>query len=64
MKSLKIRHCLSEAENRIIFPRMKKRTLKQTFLNARVETVPDAGHWVHADAPDALLTLVRGFFEE
>lgn len=38
--------------------------LKNHFAKARVETVPNVGHWVHAEAPDALLTLVRGFFEE
>lgn len=29
------------------------------FPNAQLFTIPDAGHWVHADQPDALLQLVE-----
>ena len=31
------------------------------FPNSEVVTVPDAGHWVHAEAPEAVFTLVRAF---
>ncbi len=31
------------------------------FLNSRVEAVADAGHWVHAEQPEALLALVTDF---
>lgn len=31
------------------------------FKNARIEMIPNAGHWVHAEQPEALLELVRGF---
>lgn len=31
------------------------------FPQSVVETVPDAGHWVHAEAPDAVFGLVRAF---
>ena len=34
------------------------------FPNARLATVPDAGHWVHAEAPDEILQLVRDFLKE
>ncbi len=31
------------------------------FPNSQVATVPNAGHWVHAEAPDAVFALVRDF---
>lgn len=31
------------------------------FPNSEVVTVPDAGHWVHAEKPDAVFDLVRAF---
>lgn len=34
------------------------------FPNSEVVTVPDAGHWVHAEAPDAVAGLVRAFVTE
>jgi pimeloyl-ACP methyl ester carboxylesterase len=35
--------------------------IKELFPNARIETIKNAGHWVHADAPDELLGLVKSF---
>jgi pimeloyl-ACP methyl ester carboxylesterase len=34
------------------------------FSNARVETIPDAGHWVNVDAPEALMEKVVRFIRE
>jgi esterase len=34
------------------------------FPNARLETIPRAGHWLHADAPSELLELLRSFLAE
>lgn len=34
------------------------------FPSARLETIADAGHWVHAEAPAALIALVEGFLGE
>jgi esterase len=31
------------------------------FRNAAVARLADAGHWVHADAPEAFLALVEQF---
>lgn len=31
------------------------------FPNSQVATVPDAGHWVHAEKPDEVFNLVRDF---
>ncbi|MBV6428240.1 MAG: Esterase YbfF [Haliscomenobacter sp.] len=35
--------------------------IRTFFPNYRLETIPDAGHWVHAEAPSALLELVQAF---
>ncbi len=35
--------------------------IRQHFPDARLETVTGAGHWVHAEKPEALLTLVQDF---
>ncbi len=36
----------------------------ELFPNARLETVAGAGHWVHAEAPDALFRLVHDFLRK
>jgi esterase len=33
--------------------------IKEQFPQARVETVPYAGHWVHAQAPDEVIGMIR-----
>jgi esterase len=33
--------------------------IKEQFPNCRVETVPFAGHWVHAQAPDEVIAWIR-----
>jgi len=33
------------------------------FPAARIETIPAAGHWLHADAPEEFLAAVRPFLE-
>ncbi len=38
-----------------------KTLIKQLFPQAVIETVADAGHWVHADKPGELLRLVGEF---
>jgi pimeloyl-ACP methyl ester carboxylesterase len=35
--------------------------IKQQFPNARVATIDQAGHWVHAELPSQFLTLIRQF---
>lgn len=35
--------------------------LKRRFPQAEFATIPGAGHWVHAEAPDAFLDVVRRF---
>jgi pimeloyl-ACP methyl ester carboxylesterase len=34
------------------------------FPRARIETIAGAGHWLHAEAPDATLRVVREFLSE
>ncbi len=36
-------------------------TIREYFPNARIVSIPDAGHWVHADAPRALFDEVVRF---
>lgn len=38
--------------------------IRSLFPKARLETVPDAGHWIHADAPDAFAQIVVDFLYE
>ncbi len=33
--------------------------IKEQFPNSRVETVPYAGHWVHAQAPEEVISMIR-----
>jgi esterase len=34
--------------------------IQEQFPNCRVETIPLAGHWVHAQAPEQVIGLIRG----
>lgn len=36
-------------------------TIRAYFPQADIVTIPDAGHWVHADAPDAFAEVVEEF---
>lgn len=36
----------------------------QRFPRARLEAIPDAGHWVHADQPEALLRVLHGWLRK
>jgi len=38
--------------------------IQALFPAAQIETIEDAGHWVHADQPDALAEVVTSFLEE
>ena len=38
--------------------------IRQLFPQARIETIADAGHWVHADQPEKLFQLVINFLKE
>ena len=35
--------------------------IRRLFPHASIESIPDAGHWVHADAPQAFLEQVTAF---
>lgn len=37
--------------------------MRRLFPHYRLETIRDAGHWVHAQAPAAFLALVQGFMD-
>jgi pimeloyl-ACP methyl ester carboxylesterase len=38
--------------------------LKLKFPGALVKTIPEAGHWVHADAPGEFLRILRNFLDQ
>ncbi|MCU0788394.1 MAG: alpha/beta fold hydrolase [Verrucomicrobia bacterium] len=38
--------------------------IERLFPHARIETIEGAGHWVHVDAPEAFLDLIKGFLAE
>jgi len=38
--------------------------LKNKFPGALVKTIPEAGHWVHADAPGEFLEVVSAFLDQ
>lgn len=38
-------------------------TLKSYFEDIKIETIANAGHWVHAEKPNELLATVRSFLE-
>jgi pimeloyl-ACP methyl ester carboxylesterase len=35
--------------------------IQRHFPDHRIETIPGAGHWLHAEARDTFLTVVRGY---
>jgi len=37
--------------------------IKTTFENCKIETIKGAGHWVHAENPQALLSILLHFLE-
>ena len=36
-------------------------TIRRQFPAAQIRTIPDAGHWLHADKPEQLLTIMNRF---
>jgi pimeloyl-ACP methyl ester carboxylesterase len=38
--------------------------IKKHFPNASIERVPNAGHWLHADNPDAFYAVCDGFINQ
>jgi pimeloyl-ACP methyl ester carboxylesterase len=38
--------------------------LTNKFPGALVKTIPEAGHWVHTDAPGEFLGIIRGFLDQ
>lgn len=35
--------------------------IRRLFPQAQIQTVPNAGHWVHADRPQEFMAAIRGF---
>lgn len=49
--------------SRYILPEDVYSSIEHLFTLVQVETIPDAGHWVHAEAPDQVYDLVTRFLE-
>ncbi|WP_242929494.1 alpha/beta fold hydrolase [Pontibacter vulgaris] len=49
--------------SRYILPEDIYSSIEHLFTLVEVETVPNAGHWVHAEAPDQVYELVSNFLE-
>ncbi|MDZ7749319.1 MAG: alpha/beta fold hydrolase [Halofilum sp. (in: g-proteobacteria)] len=45
-------------------PDTAESAIRERFPNARIETIPDAAHWLHVDAPEVFLNLVGSFLAE
>ncbi len=37
--------------------------IRALFPNAEIETVADAGHWIHAEQPEAIYDMISGFLK-
>ena len=37
--------------------------IRRMFPAAKFETIPGAGHWVHADKPSELLVIMKDFIQ-
>jgi esterase len=56
------RPCLLIEGGRSDYIRTNDRAIMRArFPRVRIETIPEAGHWVHADAPDAVGGLIADF---
>ncbi|WP_255594281.1 alpha/beta fold hydrolase [Pontibacter sp. HSC-14F20] len=49
--------------SRYILPEDVYGTIEHLFTLVEVETIPEAGHWVHAEAPDKVYDLVTRFLD-
>lgn len=38
-----------------------EKLIRKNFPLAQIRTIPNAGHWAHAEAPEAFLSLLKGF---
>jgi pimeloyl-ACP methyl ester carboxylesterase len=48
-------------KSRYILPEDVYGSIEHLFTLVEVETIPNAGHWVHAEAPDEVYDLVTRF---
>lgn len=49
--------------SRYILPEDVYTSIEHLFTQVEVETIPNAGHWVHAEAPDEVFDLVTRFLD-
>ena len=41
-----------------------ERLIHSNFINAEMKTIPSSSHWVHADAPEQFVKMVKKFLSE
>lgn len=51
------------SQSRYIVPEQDQALIRELFPAARIETIADAGHWVHAEKPRELFDLVVNFIQ-
>ena len=55
------RRCLSAAGDPTICVPSDEPEIRRLFPRARIARIPEAGHWLHAEQPQAFLELVEAF---
>ena len=52
---------LKEIEGLRVYNRQLEKQISNQFLNYRLKTISNAGHWLHAENPEAFFTTVFEF---
>lgn len=60
-KPLNIPTLFIKGQNSNYITENDKTVINQNFINVRFETIPNAGHWVHAENPEGFLNAVNAF---
>jgi pimeloyl-ACP methyl ester carboxylesterase len=63
-----IKFCVTVRPNKLIMFTLYYRSedheeIRRLFPAAKFETIPGAGHWVHADKPNELLAVMKEFIQ-
>lgn len=64
LRNLKMPVLIVRGEHSTDLPRPVFERMKQTLPNARAVEIPESGHWVHFDQPEAFIQALKRFFHE